>query len=270
MSFLSILLSIALLLQSPAATPNKDQDALKARAESGDTKAQVQLGIAYASGNGMQPDEAEALKWFHKAAEKGDAAGEYSLSEMYLTGRGTAVDVQEGLKWLRRSAEHGDAHGQSNLAVFYSQGLGGVPKDEKEAAKWMRKAADQGLAAAQFGMGLMCARGNGVPQDTAEAVRWYHKAIDQGDSPAMNNLAYLLATTNDPKIRDPKEAITLAQKAVEAEPDNAAYVDTLATAYFQADQPDKAAEAERRALTLKPDDPSYKAALDKYSAAVKQ
>jgi TPR repeat protein len=259
---------VATLLFQSAAT--QDISALKARAEAGDAKAQVQLGVDYASGSGVPADGAEAIKWFRRAAEKGDAAGEYSLSEMYLTGRGTAVDVQEGLKWLRRSAEHGDAHGQSNLAVFYSQGLGGVPKDEKEAAKWMRRAADQGLAAAQFGMGLMYARGSGVPQDTAEAVRWYHKAIDQGDSPAMNNLAYLLATANDPKIRNPKEAITLARKAAEAEPDNAAYLDTLATAYFQADQPDKAADAERQALTLKPDDPSYKAALDRYSAAVKQ
>ena len=49
--------------------------------------------------------------------------------------------------------------------------------------------------------------------------------------------------------------------------DNASYLDTLATAYFEAGQPDKAAETERRALTLKPDDPSYKKALEKYEAS---
>jgi hypothetical protein len=31
--------------------------------------------------------------------------------------------------------------------------------------------------------------------------------------------------------------------------------------------PEKAAEAERRAVTLKPDNPSYKKALEKYEAA---
>jgi TPR repeat protein len=259
---------LAMLLLYPQAPGNIS--ALKARAQGGDTKAQVQLGIAYASGNGVAADEAEAVQWFRKAAEKGDAAGEYSLSEMYLSGRGVPVDVPEGLKWLRRSAEHGDARGQSNLAAVYSQGLGGVTKDEKEAAKWMRKAAEQGLAEGQFGLGLMYVRGSGVPQDAAEAVRWYRKAIDQGDSRAMNNLAYLLAISNDAKIRNPKEAITFAQKAVAAEPDSATCLDTLATAYFQDDQPGKAADAERRALTLKPDDPSYKASLDKYLSAVKQ
>jgi hypothetical protein len=59
-------------------------------------------------------------------------------------------------------------------------------------------------------------------------------------------------------------------KAVETDPTAAAFLDTLATAYFEAQQPDKAAEAERQALTLKPDDPSYKNALDKYLAAAKQ
>jgi hypothetical protein len=53
----------------------------------------------------------------------------------------------------------------------------------------------------------------------------------------MNNLAVLLATSTDPKIRNPKEAVSLAQKAVEIEADNPTYLDTLATVYFEAGQP---------------------------------
>jgi tetratricopeptide (TPR) repeat protein len=83
----------------------------------------------------------------------------------------------------------------------------------------------------------------------------------------MNNLALLLATSSDEKIRNPEEAVKLAEKAVEIEANNASYLDTLAAAYFQARQPQKAAEAERRALKLKPDNPSYKKALEKYEAA---
>jgi uncharacterized protein len=240
--------------------------ALKKRAEAGDPKAQVQLGAAYASGDGVTEDDAEAVKWFRKAAEKGDAAGEYSLGEMYLTDRGVSADLAEAVKWMRRAAEHGDARGEFNLAVMYAQGQV-VPKEENEAAKWMRKAADQGLAAGQFGLGSMYAHGTGVPQSAAEAANWYHKAADQGDSAAMNNLAFLLATSSDPKVRNPKEAVTVAQKLVEAEANNAAYFDTLATAYFEVGQPDKAAETERRALALKPNDPFYSKALEKYEAA---
>lgn len=83
----------------------------------------------------------------------------------------------------------------------------------------------------------------------------------------MNNLAMLLATSSDPKIRNPKEAVSLGEKAVALAPDNASYLDTLATAYFEASHPDKAAETEKRALTLKPDNASYRKALEKYQAA---
>jgi len=241
---------------------SQDIASLKARAQEGDTTAQVQLGVAYASGDGVTADDAEAVEWFRKAAQKGDAAGEYSLGEMYLTGRGLATDAAEGWKWLRRSAEHGDRRGQFNLAVFYAQGQG-VPKDESESAK-MRKAAEQGLAAAQFGLGSMYAHGSGVPRSDTEAVRWYRKATDQGDSASMNNLAFLLASSTDPRIHDPKEAVAIAQKAVQAEYGNATYLDTLAGAYFEAGEPGKAAETERRALALKPENPSYKKALDRY------
>jgi len=271
-----ITLGVALLIQSAGASvarssgevSNKEQEVatLKKRAEAGDPKAQVQLGIAYASGNGVAPDESEAAKWFRKAAEKGDSDGEYSLGEMYLTGRGVSANLTDAAKWMHRAANHGDARGQFNLAAMYLQGQG-VPRDEAEAARWMRKAADQGLAAGQFGLGSMYAHGKGVPQSETEAANWYRKAADQDDPAAMNNLAFLLATSADPKVHDPKEAIAVAKRAVEVEADNPACLDTLATAYFEAGQPDKAAETERRALTLKPDDPSYKKALKKYEAA---
>jgi TPR repeat protein len=83
-----------MLLQSiaskPVTTPSVEQGiaALKKRAEAGDPKAQVQLGTAYASGDGVTEDDAEAVKWFRRAADQADAAGEYFLGEMYATGRG--------------------------------------------------------------------------------------------------------------------------------------------------------------------------------------
>jgi TPR repeat protein len=78
---------------------------IKARAETGDSKAQVQLGVAYAAGDGVAADDAEAAKWFRRAAEQSDAAGEYSLGEMYLTGRGVSADSAEAAKWMRRAAK---------------------------------------------------------------------------------------------------------------------------------------------------------------------
>jgi len=257
-----------------ARVPGNDNAALRKQASGGDVNAQVQLGLAYASGDGVTADQAEAVAWFRKAADQGNAGGEYYLGEVYATGRGAPADYVEALKWLRKSADQGESRAQYNLAALYTQGLG-VGKDDNEAARWMRKAneaarwmrkaADQGLAAGQFGLGSMYAHGQGVEQNTTQAAAWYRKAADQGDTPAMNNLALLLDTA-DPKLRNPKEAILLAARAVGAEPDNPVYLDTLASAYSEDGQPDKAAEAERLALALKPGNPSYEKALQKYQA----
>ena len=90
--------------------------------------------------------------------------------------------------------------------------------------------------------------------------------MEQGDPTARNNLAYLLATTTDSKVRNRKEAVALAQKAVEAQPDQPGYLDTLATTFLEVGQPSRAAEAERQALALKPNEASYKKSLEKYEA----
>lgn len=90
--------------------PSKEQKiaTLTQRADSGDPKAQVDLGVIYASGDGVPTDELEAVKWFRKAADQGNAAGEYSLAEMYLTGRGVSVEYAEALKWMQRAAGQGE------------------------------------------------------------------------------------------------------------------------------------------------------------------
>jgi len=83
----------------------------------------------------------------------------------------------------------------------------------------------------------------------------------------MNNLALLLATSNDPKLRNSQEAVSLAEKAVEFDPDNAVYLDTLATTYFEAGKPDKAAVTEEQAVRLNSDNVSYKKAFQRYRDA---
>jgi len=205
------------------------------------------------------------VRWFRRAAEQSDADGEYSLGEMYAFGRGVPVDYAEAARWLRKSAEQGDARAESNLAALYAKGEG-VPKDDddNEAAKWMRKAAEQGSAVGQFGLGVMYAHGRGVPPDDAEAVKWYRKAMEQGDGPAMNNLAFLLATSRDAHVRNPNEAIAVALKVVDLNPRQPSYLDTLATAYYEAGRKEEAADTESKALSLSPDNASYKSALEKY------
>ncbi len=67
---------------------------------------------------------------------------------MYSKGRGVAKDEAEAVKWYRKAAEQGLATAQFNLGLKYERGEG-VAKDHGKADKWLHKAADQGYAPAQ-------------------------------------------------------------------------------------------------------------------------
>ena len=79
----------------------------------------------------------------------------------------------------------------------------------------------------------------------AEAAEPYHKALElEEDDPDVNNdLAWFLATSSEPCLRDAARAVRLAKKAVTAEPEYANYRNTLGVAYYR-NGDDKAAIAE--------------------------
>jgi len=55
---------------------------------------------------------------------------------------------------------------------------------------------------------------------------------------------------------------------VGAESENASYLDTRATAYFEAGRLGEAVESERQALRLKPESTAYNDSLEKYEIAL--
>jgi superkiller protein 3 len=69
-----------------------------------------------------------------------------------------------------------------------------------------------------------------------EAIAGYRKMIELWPRAAApyNNLAWLLATAADAKLREPLQAVALARKAVELDPKNTMYANTLGVAYYRA------------------------------------
>jgi Flp pilus assembly protein TadD len=89
----------------------------------------------------------------------------------------------------------------------------------------------------------------------AEAVRHFRQTLlarpDDGD--ALYNLAWLLATYADPTIRDPGEAVRLAERASRlTDRKDATVLDVLAAAYAAAGRFDEAVATARAALGLLP------------------
>ena len=110
-----------------------------------------------------------------QAAARGDANAQFALGVRYASGKGVERDEAEGARWIRRAADQGHVTAQFNLGLMYADG-NGVPQDSAQAIVWLRKAADQEDARAQSNLGLMYANGSGVAQDFAQAMQWYRKA----------------------------------------------------------------------------------------------
>ena len=76
------------------------------------SKAQNRLGWMYYKGIGVKQDDAEALRWYTKAAEQGDADAQYHLGDRYYLGEGVKKDYAEALRWWKKAAEQGHARAQ--------------------------------------------------------------------------------------------------------------------------------------------------------------
>lgn len=76
-------------------------------------------------------------------------------------------------------------------------------------------------------------------------------------APALNNLAWILATRGKPG------GVALAQRALEKAPDNVEFMDTLALALLVEKQAGKALDTQRKVVELRPNDSSYRLSLAK-------
>ena len=93
----------------------------------------------------MAQDDAEAVKWYRRAAEQGLAVAENALGVRYEIGQGVKQDFAKAMKWYRRPAEHGDAFAQYRLGFMYFVGHG-VPRDYLhyvQAYLWLSLAAER-------------------------------------------------------------------------------------------------------------------------------
>ena len=74
-----------------------------------------------------------------KAAKGGNSLAECNVGRCYASGEGVEKDLTEAVKWFTKSAEHGNPQGYSALAYCYAYGLG-VAKDLSKAMYWQDRA----------------------------------------------------------------------------------------------------------------------------------
>lgn len=132
--------AVFLLLVASGCGSSRGVEDARRKAEEGDPAAQYRYGVTCA----QREEDAEAVKWFRRAAEAGNVDAQGSLAFMYASGRGVARDDVEAATWYRRAADRGSAEAQYNLGIAYATGRG-VAQDDLAAHVWVSLALSRTL-----------------------------------------------------------------------------------------------------------------------------
>lgn len=206
--------------EAPVVSVDSKFDELNRRAEGGDRHAQFELGLHYARGKEgkdeyVEPDYAEASKWWRLAADQGDKRAITNLGFLYaslllesasgdecatsnvgifyaLGLRGGAANEAEAIECWRRAAALDHPAAQFELAMWHwnrsfiakeddsSSGTvrlsqGRSPEEYRNAFDWFRAAAENGHAEAQLWLGQAFSEGLDMPKGPIEAIGWLHE-----------------------------------------------------------------------------------------------
>lgn len=108
-------------------------------AEQGDVPMQLLVGSIYDLGQGVPQDDAEAAKWYERAATRGSAKGQYQLGALYARSA-QAKDPFQGYKWLTIAARTLQSGPQDGITADQATTLrtlieGELSKDQIAKAK---------------------------------------------------------------------------------------------------------------------------------------
>ena len=120
-------------------------DVLRQLAEDGDPAAEYGLGMRYATGDGVKPDEAEAARWFTKAANQWNVAAQSKLGTACLNGRGVPQDYEQAYFWMALARASGDETSKV-LAPIATAHLTReqITSTELKASRWLQDHAASG------------------------------------------------------------------------------------------------------------------------------
>jgi len=140
-------------------------------ANSGEPRAQNNMGIMYERGLGVTQSYPEAMSWYRKAADQGLPEAQFNLGQLYHNGYGTEVNNGQAVAWFQRAASQGLADAEYMLGLHLYSGKG-IRKDPLAAKVQFMKAARKGYVNAQFMTGYLFLDEQAGKQDFVAAHIW--------------------------------------------------------------------------------------------------
>ncbi len=115
-------------------------EGLRRLAKQGDPAAQFALGAHYATGEEVQQDYAEAVRWFTMAAQRGHVVAQATLGAYYWAGRGVPQDLTKAYFWSILAQAGGDQASKYRVAVLTSRmSRSQVVAAQEDANQWLQQ-----------------------------------------------------------------------------------------------------------------------------------
>ena len=185
-------------------------------------------------------------------AEDSDLAYYMGLCHARL---GETDDALRLLKRAQRTERHLARIYQIRMVIVWLL----VETEDMEAAEQnIREVLQEGFESPQAWSALGYCQWRSGRTDLALESYSEAVALDDENSNAANGLGYLLAESGE----DPVRAVELCRKALDSDPDNSAYKDSLGWALFRAGRPLEAVRFLTEALAGRPEDRIIKRHLE--------
>lgn len=151
------------------------------RLAEGDLEAQYEIGLRFENGRGVDQDGLRAAEWYERAAKQSDVRALDALGFLH-SGAGGLLPANdaEAFKWYLKAAEAGDASSQASVADAYVEGAG-VPRNYSDAVMWYRRSIEGGYFLAPHYLARLYAGGRGVELDLVKAYAWNSLSASTGN-----------------------------------------------------------------------------------------
>jgi hypothetical protein len=151
-------------VSQPEVTTVPPLEPLRVAAQQGDSSAQVALAKKYRDGDGVERDDAGAIRWLQQAARLGNADAQYELGNAYAEGRGVDRDPINA------------------YACYVLAGANNNSASDDALRLLTPKLSDAQIAQVRSTIGEMYLQGRGTPADYAAAYTWFKLAESAGSA----------------------------------------------------------------------------------------
>eukprot|EP00927_Polykrikos_kofoidii_P030181 TRINITY_DN26011_c0_g1_i1.p1 TRINITY_DN26011_c0_g1~~TRINITY_DN26011_c0_g1_i1.p1 ORF type:complete len:808 (-),score=153.06 TRINITY_DN26011_c0_g1_i1:273-2696(-) len=224
--------------------PVRAVEFLKRAADIGQTTAQTNLGVMYFDGRGVKANDAEAFRWWRRAAEAGDSAARRMLVTALVDPSSPQHSplkerVNEAIRWMLLAAEESeDVEAMFWLSQQFgkSHDLADAPVNARRRAwQWLLKAADLGHPEAQCQVGAAYLTGDACDIDEDRrlvvAASYFRRAAFNGSAAGECNLGAMYAQGLGGLSQDLSEALRWYRASAEKGNRDGQY--NLAIMYFE-------------------------------------